>query len=131
MLPLSAALQLQAQNIVQRFQETQGAELKLSAAEQSVLASSDFVSDMLLGHPEWLVTLRQQPPVADEWQHYAAWLQDELEEVQDEAQLMRVLRLFRRESGAHCLGAGSAAMYHARNATTAECSGRNADRQRS
>ncbi|MBC3377894.1 bifunctional [glutamate--ammonia ligase]-adenylyl-L-tyrosine phosphorylase/[glutamate--ammonia-ligase] adenylyltransferase [Serratia fonticola] len=98
MLPLSAALQLQAQNIVQRFQETQGAELMLSAAEQSVLASSDFVSDMLLGHPEWLVTLRQQPPVADEWQHYAAWLQDELEEVQDEAQLMRVLRLFRRES---------------------------------
>ncbi|ERK09940.1 Glutamate-ammonia-ligase adenylyltransferase [Serratia fonticola AU-AP2C] len=98
MLPLSAALQLQAQNIVQRFQETQDAELMLSAAEQSVLASSDFVSDMLLGHPEWLVTLRQQPTVADEWQHYAAWLQDELEEVQDEAQLMRVLRLFRRES---------------------------------
>lgn len=98
MLPLSAALQLQAQNIVLRFQETQGAELMLSATEQSVLASSDFVSDMLLGHPDWLVTLRQQPPVADEWQHYGAWLQDELEEVRDEAQLMRELRLFRREN---------------------------------
>lgn len=98
MLPLSATLQLQAQNIVQRFQETHGAGVVLSVVEQGVLASSDFVNDMLLGHPEWLETLRKQPPVADEWQHYAAWLQDELEEVRDETQLMRVLRLFRAES---------------------------------
>ncbi|WP_426506378.1 bifunctional [glutamate--ammonia ligase]-adenylyl-L-tyrosine phosphorylase/[glutamate--ammonia-ligase] adenylyltransferase [Serratia proteamaculans] len=98
MLPLSAALQTQAQNIVQRFQETQGADCALSDQEQWVLASSDFVCDMLLNQPEWLATLRKQPPVADEWQHYAAWLQDDLEEVRDEAQLMRALRLFRRET---------------------------------
>lgn len=98
MLPLSAALQAQAQNIVQRFQETQGAGCALSDQEQRVLASSDFVCDMLLNQPEWLETLRKQPPVAGEWQHYAAWLQDDLEEVRDEAQLMRVLRLFRRET---------------------------------
>ncbi|PVZ85152.1 bifunctional [glutamate--ammonia ligase]-adenylyl-L-tyrosine phosphorylase/[glutamate--ammonia-ligase] adenylyltransferase [Serratia sp. S1B] len=98
MLPLSAALQRQAQIIVQRFQETLGTDMVLSNTEQAVLVSSDFVSDMLLHHPEWLETLRKQPPVADEWQHYAAWLQDSLEEVRDEAQLMQVLRLFRRES---------------------------------
>ncbi|MFC0228275.1 bifunctional [glutamate--ammonia ligase]-adenylyl-L-tyrosine phosphorylase/[glutamate--ammonia-ligase] adenylyltransferase [Serratia aquatilis] len=98
MLPLSAALQVQAQDIVQRFQETQGNGVVLSAAEQSVLASSDFVSDMLLGHPEWLDRLRKQPPVADEWQRYSGQLQGLLEEVRDEAQLMRVLRLFRREN---------------------------------
>ena len=46
----------------------------------------------------WLATLREQPPAPGEWQHYAARLQDELEEVRDEAQLMRTLRLFRRET---------------------------------
>lgn len=63
-----------------------------------MLASSDFVSDALLAQPAWLATLREQPPAPGEWQHYAAWLQDELEEVRDEAQLMRTLRLFRRET---------------------------------
>ena len=96
MLPLSSRLQVQAQSIVQRFQETQGADCVLSSQEQRVLASSDFVCDMLLSQPQWLETLRKQPPVADEWQHYAAWLQDTLEDVRDEAQLMRALRLFRR-----------------------------------
>ena len=96
MSPLSAALQAQAQQVVQRFQEVHGADCAFS--EQWVLASSDFVSDALLAQPAWLATLREQPPAPGEWQHYAAWLQDELEEVRDEAQLMRTLRLFRRET---------------------------------
>ncbi|GAA3583585.1 bifunctional [glutamate--ammonia ligase]-adenylyl-L-tyrosine phosphorylase/[glutamate--ammonia-ligase] adenylyltransferase [Gibbsiella greigii] len=94
---LSAALQAQAQRIVQRFQETHGADVLLSSQEQAVLASSDFVSEALLAHPQWLAKLRSQPPVADEWRHYGAWLQEELEAVQDEAALMHALRLFRRE----------------------------------
>ena len=98
MSPLSAALQAQAQQVVQRFQEVHGADCAFSEQEQWVLASSDFVSDALLAQPAWLATLREQPPAPGEWQHYAAWLQDELEEVRDEAQLMRTLRLFRRET---------------------------------
>ena len=47
-------------------------------------------------HPEWLTELESQPPQADEWQHYAAWLQEALCNVGDEAGLMHELRLFRR-----------------------------------
>ncbi len=83
---------------MQRFQEVHGADSAFSEQEQWVLASSDFVSDALLAQPAWLATLREQPPAPGEWQHYAAWLQDELEEVRDEAQLMCTLRLFRRET---------------------------------
>ncbi|MFI8417191.1 bifunctional [glutamate--ammonia ligase]-adenylyl-L-tyrosine phosphorylase/[glutamate--ammonia-ligase] adenylyltransferase [Serratia sp. NPDC078593] len=98
MLPLSATLQAQAEQIVQRFQEVQGDNVTFTTEEQQVLASSDFISDMLLNHPDWLETLRKQPPCPDEYRHYAAWLQDLLEEVHDETQLMRVLRRFRRET---------------------------------
>lgn len=98
MLPLSAALQAQAQQVVQRFREAQGANCAFSEQEQWVLASSDFVCDMLLSQPAWLATLREQPPAPGEWQHYAAWLQDDLQEVRDENGMMRALRLFRRET---------------------------------
>ena len=50
----------------------------------------------MIAHPEWLTELQSQPPQADEWQHYAAWLQEALSNVSDEAGLMRELRLFRR-----------------------------------
>lgn len=98
MLPLSATLQTQAQNNVQRFQETLAGELTLNAMEATVLASSDFVSDMLLSHPEWLERLRKEPPVANEWQDYATKLHNTLLLVHEEAELMRALRLFRREN---------------------------------
>ncbi|MHC5176123.1 bifunctional [glutamate--ammonia ligase]-adenylyl-L-tyrosine phosphorylase/[glutamate--ammonia-ligase] adenylyltransferase [Serratia rhizosphaerae] len=98
MSPLSVTLQAQAKQAVQRFQEVNGSEWVFDEREQQALASSDFISDTLLNHPEWLTTLRQQPPAADECQHYAAWLQDMLDEVSDEAALMRELRLFRRET---------------------------------
>ncbi len=50
----------------------------------------------MIAHPEWLTELESQSPQADEWQHYAAWLQEALSNVSDEAGLMRELRLFRR-----------------------------------
>ena len=40
--------------------------------------------------------MRDQPPQPDEWQHYAAWLNQALSTVDSEASLMRELRLFRR-----------------------------------
>lgn len=95
MLPLSTVLQDQARQVVQRFREAQGANCAFSEQEQWVLASSDFVCNMLLGQPAWLTTLREQPPTPGEWQHYAARLQGDLEEVRDEVGLMRALRLFR------------------------------------
>lgn len=81
MLPLSAVLQAQAQQVVQHFREVHGASYLFSPQEQWVLASSNFVSDMLLGQPTWLERLRQQPPTPDEWQNYTAWLQKDLKKV--------------------------------------------------
>ncbi|NIY47795.1 bifunctional [glutamate--ammonia ligase]-adenylyl-L-tyrosine phosphorylase/[glutamate--ammonia-ligase] adenylyltransferase [Cedecea colo] len=68
----------------------------LSAQAQAVLTFSDFVCDSMVAHPAWLLELEQRPPEAKEWQHYAAWLQSKLQDVQDEAALMKALRLFRR-----------------------------------
>lgn len=95
MLPLSSELQLQAQNIQQRFYELP-APPDLHEEDIPVLALSDFVSDMLLIHPEWLEELHQQPPQPQEWQFYPQWLNLALAEVQDEAALLAALRLFRR-----------------------------------
>ncbi|CAM3300944.1 MULTISPECIES: bifunctional [glutamate--ammonia ligase]-adenylyl-L-tyrosine phosphorylase/[glutamate--ammonia-ligase] adenylyltransferase [Yersinia] len=95
MLPLSSELQVQAQSIVQRFHELPISRT-LTEEDVAVLTLSDFVSDMLLIHPEWLDELHQQPPQADEWQRYPDWLGQVLSEVQDEAALMKALRLFRR-----------------------------------
>ena len=67
-----------------------------NSQQQSVLAFSDFISDNLTKHPEWWQLLHSQPPFADEWQHYNAWLAERLASVLDENTLMRELRLFRR-----------------------------------
>lgn len=118
MLPLSAVLQAQAQQVVQHFREVHGACYLFSPQGQWLLASSDFVSDMLLGQPTWLERLRQQPPMPDEWQHYTAWLQKDLEKVHDEAGLMHVLRLFRCEMLVRIAWVqADAPMHHRRNAT--------------
>ncbi len=69
---------------------------ELTLAEQSVLAFSDFICENLSRHPAWWQRLREQPPQADEWQHYQGWLAVKLAEVSDEPTLMRELRLFRR-----------------------------------
>lgn len=95
MKPLSSPLQQYWQTVVERLPEPL-AEESLSAQAKSVLTFSDFVQDSVIAHPEWLTELESQPPQADEWQHYAAWLQEALCNVSDEAGLMRELRLFRR-----------------------------------
>ncbi|MDL5554961.1 bifunctional glutamine synthetase adenylyltransferase/deadenyltransferase, partial [Klebsiella pneumoniae] len=95
MKPLSSPLQQYWQTVVERLPEPL-AEKSLSAQAKSVLTFSDFVQDSVIAHPEWLTELESQPPQADEWQHYAAWLQEALCNVSDEAGLMRELRLFRR-----------------------------------
>lgn len=95
MKPLSSPLQQYWQTVVERLPEPL-AEESLSAQAKSVLTFSDFVQDSVIAHPEWLTELESQPPQADEWQHYAAWLQEALSNVSDEAGLMRELRLFRR-----------------------------------
>lgn len=61
-----------------------------------MLTFSDFVQESITAYPDWLEALESTPPQADEWRHYAGWLQTALEEVADEATLMRVLRQFRR-----------------------------------
>ncbi|SFN05580.1 glutamate-ammonia-ligase adenylyltransferase [Izhakiella capsodis] len=63
----------------------------------AICAFSDFINDGLRAHPQWWQTLWQQPPQADEYTGYSAGLAQRLAEVQDENQLMHVLRLFRRE----------------------------------
>ena len=73
MLPLSSELQIQALNIQQRFNELPTSP-ELRDEDIAVLALSDFVSDMLLIHPEWLEALHQQPAQPQEWQHYSEWL---------------------------------------------------------
>jgi len=61
-----------------------------------VLTFSDFVQASIAAHPEWLTALESEPPQAEEWQNYPAWIKAALAEVSDEASLMRELRLFRR-----------------------------------
>ena len=90
MKPLSSPLQQYWQTVVERLPEPL-AEESLSAQAKSVLTFSDFVQDSVIAHPEWLTELESQPPQADEWQHYAAWLQEALCNVSDEAGLMREL----------------------------------------
>nr|WP_154929163.1 bifunctional [glutamate--ammonia ligase]-adenylyl-L-tyrosine phosphorylase/[glutamate--ammonia-ligase] adenylyltransferase [Pantoea agglomerans] len=68
----------------------------LSPEEAAGLAFSDFVLENLQQHPDWWQAMRDQPPQPDEWQHYAAWLNQALSTVDSEASLMRELRLFRR-----------------------------------
>ena len=69
----------------------------LSDRQKAVFAGSDFVVDNLAHYPQWAQALDDQPPQPAEWQHYAAWLAQRLDPVQDENGLMRELRLFRRE----------------------------------
>ena len=95
MMPLSTLLQQHWQTLVERLPETLSAST-LSAEAKSVLTFSDFVQASVAAHPEWLTALESEPPQAEEWQNYPAWLKEALAEVSDEASLMRELRLFRR-----------------------------------
>ena len=68
----------------------------LSTEQAAGLAFSDFVLENLQQHPDWWQAICHAPPQADEWQHYADWLNQVMTTVDSEASLMRELRLFRR-----------------------------------
>ncbi|MFC0140649.1 bifunctional [glutamate--ammonia ligase]-adenylyl-L-tyrosine phosphorylase/[glutamate--ammonia-ligase] adenylyltransferase [Erwinia mallotivora] len=94
MLPLpSSSLPALLKEQVSRLNPEAG---PLNATESAVFAFSDFISENLNRHPQWLWLLRESPPVADEWQHYAQWLHTHLDSVTDDNTLMQQLRLFRR-----------------------------------
>lgn len=95
MMPLSSPLQQQWQTVCERLPEALPAS-SLSEQTRQVLTFSDFVQESVTAHPDWLAELEASPPQADEWQHYAQWLQDALVDISDEPALMRVLRQFRR-----------------------------------
>ena len=95
MMPLTPLLQQHLQTVLSHLPEDFDAQ-KLTDEARAVLAISDFVSDSMAAYPAWLDDLQQNAPQADEWQHYASWLQVALQEVTDEAGLMRALRQFRR-----------------------------------
>lgn len=94
MLPeLPALLRSQAESAAVRL----GAPFaSLSAEQVAGLAFSDFVVENLQQHPAWWQEIQRESPQADEWRHYANWLALEMQTVDSEATLMRVLRLFRR-----------------------------------
>lgn len=95
MTPFSLQLQQHWQTVVDRLPEDFSSE-SLSPQAQAAMTFSDFISQSLAAHPQWLTELETHPPQADEWQHYADWLQVALADVRDETSLMRELRLFRR-----------------------------------
>lgn len=94
-MPLSSQLQQQWQTVCERLPESLPAS-SLSEQAKRVLTFSDFVQESITANPDWLAELENAPPQADEWRHYAGWLQTALADVADEATLMRVLRQFRR-----------------------------------
>ncbi|WP_330984935.1 MULTISPECIES: bifunctional [glutamate--ammonia ligase]-adenylyl-L-tyrosine phosphorylase/[glutamate--ammonia-ligase] adenylyltransferase [Enterobacterales] len=95
MTPFSMQLQLHWQTVVDRL-PAEFPSSELSPQAQAAMTFSDFIAQSLTTHPNWISELESSPPQADEWQHYAAWLQDALADVSDENSLMRELRLFRR-----------------------------------
>ncbi|MCS2169970.1 bifunctional [glutamate--ammonia ligase]-adenylyl-L-tyrosine phosphorylase/[glutamate--ammonia-ligase] adenylyltransferase [Scandinavium sp. TWS1a] len=95
MTPFSLQLQQHWQTVVDRL-PTDFPFDAFSPQAQAAMTFSDFISQSLVAYPAWLSELENTPPQADEWQHYAAWLQDALVNVSDENSLMRELRLFRR-----------------------------------
>jgi glutamate-ammonia-ligase adenylyltransferase len=70
--------------------------LLLDESTKAVLAVSQFVCDSVMRFPAWLSELQQQAPDPEEWRHYREWLMLSLAEVNDEATLIRTLRVFRR-----------------------------------
>jgi len=92
-LPIPALMQAQLNHVAERLDIPVAA---LTSEQAGVLAFSDFVVDNLQQHPEWWTQLQQHTPHVNEWQHYGAWLNAQLQGVDTEAALMRALRLFRR-----------------------------------
>lgn len=101
MLPLTPLLAAQAAKLQLRFKQSLDQQQLTDVPELDenalrVLASSDFISENFITRPQWWQEIAAVPPTVDEWQHYEAELGQALSAVQDEAQLMKVLRQFRK-----------------------------------
>jgi len=102
MLPLTPLLEAQAEKLHLRFKQSLEQQQltdvpELTEGALRVLASSDFISENFIVHPQWWREIAANPPRVDEWQHYASELATSLAQVHDEAGLMKALRLFRKE----------------------------------
>ncbi|MGF7449603.1 hypothetical protein V7P28_41340, partial [Klebsiella michiganensis] len=73
-MPLSSQLQQHWQTVADRLPADFPVST-LSDRAQSVMAFSDFVEQSLIAQPQWLAELESAPPEAQEWHHYADWLQ--------------------------------------------------------
>lgn len=62
-----------------------------------VLWCSDFLVESFTRFPHWLTEMASHPPDGMNHQYYQHWLNEALQEVDDETQFMRVLRQFRRK----------------------------------
>ncbi len=111
-LPLPQELTHQAEGTLARLP----AGIAASPALEAVAALSDFISETFIAHPDWLQELLDQPPAPDEWRHFPAKLQQALARAEDEAGLMRELRLFRRRALAR-IGWGQTLGLHTTPAT--------------
>lgn len=101
MLPLTPLLEAQAEKLHLRFKQSiEQQQLNdvpaLDEGALKVLASSDFISENFIVHPQWWQEISACPPHVDEWQHYSAELAAKLAQVTDENGLMQALRQFRK-----------------------------------
>ncbi|MBF6636166.1 bifunctional [glutamate--ammonia ligase]-adenylyl-L-tyrosine phosphorylase/[glutamate--ammonia-ligase] adenylyltransferase [Rouxiella silvae] len=102
MLPLTPLLEAQAEKLHLRFKQSLEQQQlsdvpELTEGALRVLASSDFISENFIVHPQWWREIAANPPRVDEWQHFSSELATSLAQVHDEAGLMKALRLFRKE----------------------------------
>ncbi|XNM66074.1 hypothetical protein ACLK2E_16780 [Escherichia coli] len=72
-MPLSSQLQQHWQTVAGRLPADFPVST-LSDRAKSVMAFSDFVEQSLIAQPQWLANWKC-PPQAQEWHHYADWLQ--------------------------------------------------------
>ncbi|MGC2866224.1 bifunctional [glutamate--ammonia ligase]-adenylyl-L-tyrosine phosphorylase/[glutamate--ammonia-ligase] adenylyltransferase [Proteus vulgaris] len=68
-----------------------------SEQEQQFFAFSPFVTEHLRINPQWLTDIRQNPPTSVEWQSYEPQLTAKLADIDNEDDVMRVLRQFRHQ----------------------------------
>ncbi|WYW98465.1 bifunctional [glutamate--ammonia ligase]-adenylyl-L-tyrosine phosphorylase/[glutamate--ammonia-ligase] adenylyltransferase [Proteus vulgaris] len=68
-----------------------------SEQEQQFLAFSPFATEHFRVNPQWLTDIRQNPPTGIEWQSYETQLAAMLVNVDNEDDVMRILRQFRHQ----------------------------------
>lgn len=68
-----------------------------SEQEQQFLTFSPFAAEHLRVNPQWLIDIRQAAPIGSEWQTYETQLSEKLANIDNEDDLMRILRQFRHQ----------------------------------